>query len=296
MGRRNVVETYMSAVGFRNIKKKKQWDALIDQILDEADKQYVANHDKDHVFIEYFKEYGEKMGVVLRGLLDNDKDIDFETCDPYFESKYIMDVSEVEVEQAEDDYFYYAISEEEHTGVEIVFQIQNIIEYLEIQNDSQVFIEGIKIVGLASKGTVILPVEKTEHEVEYENEQKEWRKELLKRVKEGDEEARKILEMEAEEAAEIMEERLQNEDFLSVIEGYFIPIDYLDATYSMLGIIKELNTIINEQTKEEVYWMLIETMGMEIEIAVNSNELIGTPLVGMRFMGICWMQGSIVFS
>lgn len=290
------METYMSAIGFGNIRKKKQWDMLIDEVLNDADKQYVTNHDEDHVFIEYYKSYGRNIGVVLRGLLDNDKDIDFETCDPYFDSKYIMDVSEVEVEEDEEDYFYFAVSEEEQSGVEIVFQLQNIIEYLEIKDDKEVFIEGIKVVGLASKGTIILPVEKTECDLEYENEQKEWRKELLKRVKAGDEEARKILESEAEEAAEIIEERLQSEDILSVIEGYFIPIDYLEATYSILGIIKELELIINEETKEEIYWMLVESMGMSIEIAINAEELTGKPQVGMRFMGICWMQGTIVFS
>jgi hypothetical protein len=289
------METYISAVGFNSIKKKKQWDALIDQILNNPSKQFVTSHDKDHVFIEYFKEYGQRIGIVLRGLLDNDKDIDFETCDPYVEAKYTIDVSQVEVEQ-EDEYSYFAVCEEEQTGTEIVFQLQNIIEYLEISEDSDAFIEGIRIVGLSSKGTVILPVEKTDSDIEYENEQKEWRKELLKRAKEGDEEAQEILDMEAEETAEIIEERLQYEDFLSVVEGYFIPIEYLDATYSILGTIKEVEAIVNNQTQEKIYWMLIETMEMKIEIAINEKELVGTPLVGMRFMGVCWIQGSVVFS
>ena len=57
--------------------------------------------------------------------------------------------------------------------------------------------------------------------------------------------------MEAEETAEIIEERLQYEDFLSVVEGYFIPIEYLDATYSILGTIKEVEAIVNNQTQEK---------------------------------------------
>lgn len=289
------MESYISAVGFKGITKKKQWDSIIDQILKNATKQFVTNHDNDHVFIEYFKEYGKRIGIVLRGLLDNDKDIDLETCDPYAEAKYIIDVSQVEVEQ-EEEYYYFAVCEEEQTGTEIVFQLQNIIEYLEVEEDKEASIEGIKIVGLASKGTVILPVEKTESDIEYENEQKEWRRQLLKRAKEGDEEAQEILDMEAEETAEIIEERLQYEDFLSVVEGYFIPIEYLDATYSVLGTIVEVETIENEQSKEKVYWMLVETMEMKIEIVINEKELVGTPLVGMRFMGVCWMQGTIVFS
>ena len=153
------MESYISAVGFKGITKKKQWDSIIDQILKNATKQFVTNHDNDHVFIEYFKEYGKRIGIVLRGLLDNDKDIDLETCDPYAEAKYIIDVSQVEVEQ-EEEYYYFAVCEEEQTGTEIVFQLQNIIEYLEVEEDKEASIEGIKIVGLASKGTVILPVEK----------------------------------------------------------------------------------------------------------------------------------------
>ncbi|NLM12901.1 MAG: DUF3881 family protein [Epulopiscium sp.] len=289
------MESYISSIGFKSITKKKQWDNIIDQILKSATKQFVTNHDKDHVFIEYFKEYGQRIGVVLRGFLDNDKDIELETCDPYAEAKYMIDVSQVEVEE-EEDYYYFAVCEEELTGTEIVFQLQNIIEYLEVEKDKETFIEGIKIVGLSSKGTIILPVEKTESDIEYEKEQREWRRQLIKRAKEGDEEAQEILEQEAEETAEIIEERLQYEDFLSVVEGYFIPIEYLDATYSVLGTILEVETIVNEQSKEKVYWMLVETMEMKIEIVINEKELVGTPLVGMRFMGVCWMQGTIVFS
>ena len=287
---------YISAVGFSSINKKRQWDILIDEVLKNSDKQLVTNHDEEHIFIEYYKEYGKGMGVVLRGLLDNDQDIDLETCDPYFEARYTVDIAEIEIEEEEDDYFYFAIYEDEQSGSEIVFQLQNIIEYLEIKGDKEVFIDGIKIVGLASKGTVILPVEKTDSDVEYENEQNEWKKELFKRARQGDEEAREILDMEAEEAADIIEERLQNEDFLSVIEGYFIPIDYLDATYSLLGTIQEVEIIENNQTKEKVYWMLVETIGMKIEVAINAKELVGNPMVGMRFMGMCWMQGTVIFS
>ena len=109
-------------------------------------------------------------------------------------------------------------------------------------------------------------------------------KELLKRVKAGDEEARKILESEAEEAAEIIEERLQSEDILSVIEGYFIPIDYLEATYSILGIIKELSLLLMKKLRK-IYWLLVESMGMSIEIAINAEELTGKPQVGMKIYG-----------
>ncbi|WP_058486972.1 DUF3881 family protein [Defluviitalea phaphyphila] len=289
------METYISAVGFKNIKKKIQWDKLIDDIFENPTNQFVKFHDQEHVFIEYYKEYGKRMGIILRGFLDNDGDIEVESCDPYMEAKYIIDVSQVEVEE-EDDYFCFAICEEEKTGIEIVFQVQNVVEYLEVENDKNTFVEGIKIVGLSSKGTIILPIEKTESDIEYEKEQKKWREYLLKRIQQGDKEAEEILNIEEEELSKIIEERLKYEDFLSVVESYFIPVEYLDATYSVLGVIKEIEEIENKRTKEKVYWMLVETMGMTIEIVINKKELVGTPLVGMRFMGICFMQGKVLFN
>jgi hypothetical protein len=290
------MKSYMNAVGFYGVNAQSEIEAMMTKVLKDPTKRYVTNHDDNQLFIEYFKNYGERMGIVVRGLLDKEETIDMGEWDPYMDAKYIINVSEVDIEETDEPYFYYGVFEDVDTGTEMIFQIQNVIDYLEAVEEKEVFIEGIKVVGLASEGTIILPVEKTEEDRKFENEEKKWRKELLKRAKEGDEDAQELLEMEDEEAAGMIEQRLQNEDFLSVIEGYMLPCDFFDAAYFILGTIEQIEEMINTETNQKVYWMYIETMGVKVEVAVNEKDLTGTPMVGMRFMGTCWIQGKVVFS
>ncbi len=288
--------SHLSAVGFSKVKKRTEWDELITQVIEDPTERYVTSEHDEEAYIEHFKSYGPDFGLVVRGTLDEEDEVVVDTCDPYIDAKHVMDVSEVEIEKTEDDSTYYAICEEEETGTEIIFYLQNVIEYLDIDNLQDVSIQGVRVVGLAVQGTVILPVEKDDVDKVIEEEQDAWYKELIKRAREGDDEAEELLDLQAEETSQLIRERLKKEDFLSVVEGYFLPDEKQDATYSILGFIREIHRSINQDTKEEIYRMYLDTMGMGIEVCINQKDLIGIPSIGMRFMGICWIQGKVVFA
>ncbi|NLL70958.1 MAG: DUF3881 family protein [Epulopiscium sp.] len=287
--------SYLSAIGFHTLKGTKEWNRLITQVVEYPTEKYIAQQDGKTIAMEYYRAYGEGFGLLVRGILDEKEQILVKTFDPIVEAKYITDVVEVEVLEQEED-IYHAFCEEEQTGTEIIFHLQNVIDYWDVEEMDQVTIEGVKIVGLGIEGKVILPVEKSEVEKMIDAEEEEWYQELIKRAREGDEEAQELIDIEEEETAEIIAERLQYEDFLTIVEGYFIPFEDIDTTYSVLGVIQEVGEMKNKETGEKLFWLYINCMGMHFEICINEKDLTGIPLVGMRFMGICWVQGQIVFS
>ena len=62
-----------------------------------------------------------------------------------------------------------------------------------------------------------------------------------------------------------------------------------------MGEILELQRIINEYTREEVYVMRLDVNELMFDICVPVKEVVGDPAVGRRFKGNMWLQGRINF-
>lgn len=290
----------MKAIGFSSLKNKQSWDDLVADVLNAPSRTFMRKYEDDKVVIEYYKEYGERLYLLVRVALDENvtekPGVYIEECEPYVEAEYSLDVIDLEVEDTDDDFIYYVVCEDAGTGMQIVFWLQNVIEYLDYQEEDEVDYNGIKIVGIGSEGTIILPIEKNEGDNEYENNEREYLRTMLQRAKNGDEEAIDILEKEEQQLDEQLKERLRQEDFLTVMDGYFLPATPIEATYAVLGTIKKLKERKNNKTKEKMYWMHLDVNGMPLEVLINKDDLVGKPSVGMRFMGTCWIQGTIDFA
>ena len=113
-------------------------------------------------------------------------------------------------------------------------------------------------------------------------------------MKEGDEEARSLLEKEEKELDLLLKERLREEDFLTVMSGYFMPATVEDSVYAILGEILAIKERKNKITDEEMYVLTLDVNDLILEVVIHKDELIGMPSVGMRFMGTCWIQGQVI--
>lgn len=290
------MESPMTAIGFSEIDKKYTIEQLVSEILEKPTKQQASRKESKDVVAEYLKEFGKDMYMAVRIVAKADKEqshIEVEQCEPFLDTKYIIKVEELTVEEIDDEYNYYVICEEKETGMQFIFWLQNVIEYNEASKDRQVF-NAIKIAALAMEGTIILPIEK---DAEYEAEEKEEREKLklmLQKARQGDEDAQAQLEAEEKEMDEELKERLYNEDFLTIMSGYFVPTTLIDANYAVLGEIKEIKIRKNSKTNEEMYLFTLDINEMPLDVIINKKQLIGCPSVGMRFMGTCWLQGTIV--
>lgn len=291
------MESPISAVGFSNLDKDTQLEAIVSSILDSPTKQFATRKQNKDILAEYFKAYDEDMYVmvriVLKGGSKKDSKIEIEQCEPCFFSHNVIEVEDMTVECIDDDYTYYVICEEKETGMQFIFWLQNVVEYMDIIEEKRVF-DKVKIAGLAMEGTIILPIEKDQEDEEVEREEREKLKVMIQKAREGDVEAQAQLEQEEKDLDNQLKERMMEEDFLSIMSGYFVPTTLVDATYAVLGEIKAISTRKNNKTGEELYLFVLEVNDMPLEVLINKKDLVGMPSVGMRFMGTCWLQGTIV--
>ena len=290
------MESPITAIGFSEIDKKYTIEQIIGEILENPTKQQASRKGNKEIVAEYIKEFSKDTYVMVRIVMCNDKDetkVEVEQCEPYLDSKYTLNIEDLSVEVIDDEYNYYAICEEQETGIQFIFWLQNVIEYTEAVAHKKTFNQ-VKIAALAMEGTIVLPIEKDEEDEEVEKEEKEKIKVMLQRAREGDEEAKAQLEEEEKEMDDQLKERMYQEDFLSIMSGYFVPATLVDANYAILGEIKEMSTRKNQKTGEMMYLFTLDVNDMPLEVMINQKQLVGYPSVGMRFMGTCWLQGTII--
>lgn len=291
------MESPISAVGFSNLDKDTQLEAIVSSILNAPTKQFATRKQDKDILAEYFKSYDEDVYVMVRIMLKDgskkDSKIEIEQCEPCFFSSNEIEVEEMTVECVDDDHTYYVICEEKETGMQFIFWLQNVVEYTDIIEEKRVF-DKVKIAGLAMEGTIILPIEKNQEDEEVEREEREKLKVMIQKAREGDTEAQAQLEQEEKDLDDQLKERMMEEDFLSIMSGYFVPTTLVDATYAVLGEIKAIDTRKNNKTGDELYLFTLEVNDMPLEVLINKKDLVGMPSVGMRFMGTCWLQGTIV--
>lgn len=292
------MESPLKTIGFSQLDEEYTLEEILSEILEEPTKQYAIQLDKKKALAEYIKQVSENTYIMVRVAVEKQgkeevPKLDVYDCEPYIIAKNRMSVTDVEIECIDDISAYYVICEEVETSMQLIFWLQNVVEYLE-KRKKGLTCQAINIVALATEGTIVLPVEKDQEEEAFQKEERDKLRAILQKMKDGDEEAKEILEQEEKELDNQLKERLREEDFLTIMSGYFIPVTLEDAIYAVLGEILSIEIRINEKTKEEMYVFTLNVNDMSLEVVINKDELVGMPSIGMRFMGTCWLQGQVV--
>lgn len=293
------MESPITAIGFSEMDKKYTVEQLVGEILEKPTQQQASKNKNKDIVAEYIKEYGKDTYVMVRIVVrgqekgKEEAKIEVEQCEPYLNARYTINVEDLSVEEIDNEYNFYAIAEEKETGIQFIFWLQNVIEYTEALAQRQNFNQ-VKIAALAMEGTIVLPVEQNAEDEALQKEEKEKIKVMIQKAREGDEEARAQLEEEEKEMDDELKERMYEEDFLTIMGGYFIPTTLIDANYAILGEIKAMETRTNIKTGEEMYLFTLDVNDMPLEVMINKKNLVGYPTVGMRFMGTGWLQGTII--
>jgi hypothetical protein len=280
------LDVLFNAIGFSD---EKQFLKLFEETRLKYDKKHTLNTDNEITYVEYFKEFGKNFGICVIGTIDDSNGFILEKSFPYFSSDKNILFSYLEYYEPTENEFYVYIEEDE-TGNELVFKLLNFFEnkyYGTTETDLQ-------ISGLSLKGTIILPLEKDEEsELEQSNKWK-YISDLQKRAREGDEIAKQLLLEEKEDSLlDIIRNNLLDDDFFSVVDSFFMGLDEDDIAYSILGDILEVTLVTNSITLEECFILYLNVTGTKFEIIINRNSLTGFPFKGMRFIGNCFLQGSV---
>lgn len=285
-----------NSVGFKSVKTSKEEEVIYGKVLDDASWVSDASDSKGYTYSEFYKSFGKSIGVSIKGCRNENDKIVSDDFVPYAKTDRKTKVSFVALEIEESTNSYYLICEDGDTHTEYILYLQNANKYFSLEKSGFDFRDNLcslNISALSTEGTVILPVEKDDEIRELDRKEDIRRRGMIKKAKMGDKKAAKELEIEAEKSMNIIQERLKEEDFLSVVEQYMLPLEEDTPYYNILGEIKDVMTLVNEYTHELVYWFEVDFLGRELDLFINSDDLIGVPSRGMRFLGKCYLQGFI---
>ena len=192
---------------------------------------------------------------------------------------------------------YYVMCDEIRLGVNLIFQLQNMGEFLRrnIMAGKSADRE-IRLAALSLEGKILLPVYDNEKSRIKEKMNNQKRIDLVEQAREGDEEALESLTIDEIDLYQRISRRVAREDILSVVTTYFMPYGIENDKYEILGHILDVKSVVNHLTMEELILLIVDSNDIVFEICINKNNLYGEPLVGRRFKGTIWLQGTVDFS
>lgn len=287
------MHNFLRSIGFKNLIKKKDLDILIDDIIKNPDKKVITEDAKGNVFAELSKQYGEYIGIAVRGeYVEEEFQMDYYY--PYFVGSGVSTEEKVEIEKRSDREAYAGVCDEVRLGVTLIFYLQNVIEYLqEAGGTARKIPANTTLSALSTGGKIIFPVYKNESQIKKGENYSQKRSHLIAAARDGDEEAIESLTLEDIDTYSMISRRVMKEDILSIVDTYFMPYGIESDQYSIMGEILNYDTIENSVTSEKCYILTVDSNNLVFDVCINESDLLGEPAVGRRFKGNIWMQGQI---
>ena len=286
---------YLPAIGFSKLNNDTLKD-LLQEIKLRPDYQESAIDFEGNQFVELRYMVTDNVGLVLRGIYNDDDEFVLDYYYPTFFGDTVSLVNDVDIIKQSDKDNYQVMVDEIRLGVNLIFQLQNMGEYLRNNiKDDKITNKNVSLAALSMDGKIILPLYDNEKSRIKEKMNNQKRIDLVTQAREGNEEALENLTMDEIDLYQRISRRVAREDILSVVTSYFMPYGIENDKYEILGDILELKSVINHLTMEELYLMVIESNDVVLEVCINKDNLLGEPLVGRRFKGTIWLQGTIAF-
>lgn len=289
---------YLKAIGFDDIKLKRDLYKILNQVEEKFSHQELIIEDEEMDYCEFRKEYGNNIGICLFGDMDIDSHFERLYYFPYFTGSGITSYAEVAIERKNDREAYIGICEDSKISINLIFHVQNTLEYLkefQLNGGRRVHYTSVTLSALSNEGMILLPVSKDENQKKEQKESVKNRMKLINAAKSGDPAAIESLTLDDIDTYSKVSRRLITEDIFSIVETSIMPYGVECDEYSILGTIMELKTVKNEQTEAELYIMDLEVNDLRFSLCVPKGRVVGEPAVGRRFKGNIWLQGKINF-
>lgn len=288
---------YLKAIGFGNINSKKQLYDILSQVENDFTNLQLVSQEEEIDFCEYKKEYGERIGIVSFGDIDINECFRREYYFPYFIGTGVTSYADVTIEKRIDKESYMGICEDVKVGINLIFHLQNTIEYMKKSQASRDFVKykSVTLAGLCNSGMILLPVMKDAMQEQQQKADVHNRMMLMSAAKTGDPAAIESLTLDDIDTYSEVSRRLIKEDVFSIVDTYIMPYGVECDRYSILGNILEVRESKNEVTQEKIYIMSLDVNELKFDICVPASKLTGEPAEGRRFKGNIWLQGWINF-
>lgn len=288
---------YLSAVGFKHVESRKQLNHLLEYAEENFQNEKTVKVQNQMELSERVRYFTKDMGILIGGTYDEKDVFEREYYIPFFEGRGPKKFDEMAVERHSSKNSYAGACEYPGIGITIIYYLQNAVEYLSELNFTQLSKDTVSLTlsGLASEGKILLPVMQDEQDFLEKEENIRRHSKLLKEARAGDESAIESLTMQDMDTYSMISRRIETEDVLSIVSTYFMPCGLECDQYSILGEILHYERRENSLTKEQLYVMKVECNGLEFDVCINAEDLLGEPEVGRRLKANIWLQGRMIF-
>ena len=293
---------FMRAIGFSTEGTRENRKRLLSYVVTSADESRVVSAKEGHLLVEYRKYFGDRIGIIVRGTFEPGESgaeeyfVDYSV--PFLKAVAISSTDKVTFESFADKLEYVGICDDYRLGMPLIFYLQNMNELLsqtEPVQDRAIDVFHVSLSALSVKGSIMMPIEKSESDEQLMKKRKRERDELYRRAKTGDESAIENITIEDMDTYSIVKKKSKEEDVFSLVDSYFMTVGIECDQYSILGEIKDVNESINQITGEEVVILDIVANDIFFDVCINRKDLVGEPEIGRRFKGDVWMQGTVAF-
>ena len=287
---------FLPAIGFSKLNNE-SLDELLQEIMLRPDYQESAIDFEGNQFVELRYMVADNVGIVLRGLYNDNDEFILDYYYPTYFGESISITNDVDIIKQSDKENYQVMVDEIRLGVNLIFQLQNMGEFL--RNNIMQGKSGdrdIRLAALSLDGKIILPLYDNEKSRIKEKLNNQKRINLVEQAREGNEEALESLTMDEIDLYQRITRRVAREDILSVVTSFFMPYGIENDKYEIMGDILDVKKVVNHLTMEELYLLIVESNDVVLEVCINKDNLYGEPLVGRRFKGTIWLQGTVDFS
>lgn len=285
---------FLRAIGFSDINNPEELENLLSKVINNSDRHSAVSIDKEIAVMEYLKLFGDGIGLYTRGKTTENDELIVERWAIYADTSNEIPIINTDIDNDENTDILVTCEDKEN-GNELAFYLQNVNEFLAVKNE-EISISGVCLSAVSVKGKIILPISKNNDEVIIEQKEEEAFKNLIKASQNGDELALETLALQLSQCKDSIVSRLDNnEDLFSIIDNCLFPVSKDDLEYVILGDIEEVKNITNNVTNEEIICLKLSTLGIKLNLYINSKDLTGMPLPNMRFSGTCYISGKLNF-
>lgn len=288
---------YLRAIGFSEIKTKKELRKLLNDVVTGSDLYNNIHTENESTIVEYSKQFAGPCGITLRGEIEEENNLVLDFYYPVLRGSVVSTNEDLSVERHADKESFAAVCEDVRVGVSLIFYMTNGVEYMKRVAKKAYSSRNnlIKLSGLSIDGTILFPIKKDAKELMKVKQEKNERKQKMAAAKEGSEEAIESLTLEDLDTYSVISKRILKEDIFSLVDTYFMPYGIECDQYSVLAEIEEVNHYENYVTDEMIYVMTLNCNELRFDVCINSKDLLGEPEVGRRFKGNIWLQGNVEF-
>lgn len=289
------MHSYLRAVGFEQMNNA-QLDKVLYQVVEQSNCRSIAIDSQGNEFVQFSKDFGNAIGITVCGSYTEDGTFEMDFYYPYFRGNSVASEGHIDIEKYSDKESYAGVCDDIKMGVTLIFYLQNVAEYLKehtrwFVKDAPMF--SVILGGLALDGKILLPINKSERQILKNKEMTQNRNHLIAAAKDGDEDAIESLTLEDMDMYSMLSRRIVHEDILSIVDSYFMPYGIESDQYSVMGEILNVFDTKNVFNGQKIFILTVNTNDLIYDICINEKDLLGEPLIGRRFKGTVWLQGTV---